>query len=302
MRLLKRYASRVVLAFDADAAGQGAAERFYEWEQKYQVAGVGGPAARTAPTRASWPSVTRTALAAAVAGGDAVPRLPPAPRARRPAGAHPRGAGAARRAGDGGRQRAPRRQRAQAVRRRGGRPGRAAGRRPRADRRAARARRPVDPGQRAGARPAAGERRVRGDRTARPGLGLDRRVAGRGAVRRRGQPSRVPRPRRPPTATSTRRSTPPIPTPARCSNGRPSPTSRPTPEVEARNLIAAAVRRELAPADANGDPDRIRDDREARLQVEELTHAEGGAAAAEWLLGWLHRRMAPRSDGGSGSA
>jgi DNA primase len=26
-----------VLAFDADSAGQGAAERFYEWEQKYQV-------------------------------------------------------------------------------------------------------------------------------------------------------------------------------------------------------------------------------------------------------------------------
>ena len=37
VRLLKRYASRVVLAFDADAAGQGAAERFYEWEQQYQV-------------------------------------------------------------------------------------------------------------------------------------------------------------------------------------------------------------------------------------------------------------------------
>jgi DNA primase len=37
VRLLKRYAKRVVLAFDADAAGQGAAERFYEWEQKYQV-------------------------------------------------------------------------------------------------------------------------------------------------------------------------------------------------------------------------------------------------------------------------
>lgn len=37
VRMLKRYASRVVLAFDADAAGQGAAERFYEWEQKYQV-------------------------------------------------------------------------------------------------------------------------------------------------------------------------------------------------------------------------------------------------------------------------
>jgi DNA primase len=37
VRLLKRFASRVVLAFDADAAGQGAAERFYEWEQRYQV-------------------------------------------------------------------------------------------------------------------------------------------------------------------------------------------------------------------------------------------------------------------------
>ena len=37
VRLLKRYASKVVLAFDADAAGQGAAERFYEWEEKYQV-------------------------------------------------------------------------------------------------------------------------------------------------------------------------------------------------------------------------------------------------------------------------
>jgi DNA primase len=37
VRLLKRYASQVVLAFDADAAGQGAAQRFYEWEEKYKV-------------------------------------------------------------------------------------------------------------------------------------------------------------------------------------------------------------------------------------------------------------------------
>lgn len=37
VRVLKRFASRVVLAFDADAAGQGAAEKFYEWEKKYQV-------------------------------------------------------------------------------------------------------------------------------------------------------------------------------------------------------------------------------------------------------------------------
>jgi DNA primase len=37
VRTLKRYASRVVLAFDADAAGQSAAEKFYEWEKKYDV-------------------------------------------------------------------------------------------------------------------------------------------------------------------------------------------------------------------------------------------------------------------------
>jgi DNA primase len=37
VRLLKRYASKVVLAFDADAAGQGAAARFYEWEQAHAV-------------------------------------------------------------------------------------------------------------------------------------------------------------------------------------------------------------------------------------------------------------------------
>ena len=37
VRLLKRYASKVVLAFDADAAGQGAAQCFYEWEERHQV-------------------------------------------------------------------------------------------------------------------------------------------------------------------------------------------------------------------------------------------------------------------------
>ncbi len=36
-RILKRYAHRVVLAFDADAAGQAAAERFYEWEKAYEI-------------------------------------------------------------------------------------------------------------------------------------------------------------------------------------------------------------------------------------------------------------------------
>ncbi|MER3453444.1 MAG: DNA primase, partial [Acidimicrobiia bacterium] len=36
-RILKNFARRIVLAFDADAAGQAAAERFYEWERRYEL-------------------------------------------------------------------------------------------------------------------------------------------------------------------------------------------------------------------------------------------------------------------------
>src|SRR5207302_564534 len=36
-RTLKNFARRVVLGYDADAAGQAAAERFYEWERRYEV-------------------------------------------------------------------------------------------------------------------------------------------------------------------------------------------------------------------------------------------------------------------------
>jgi DNA primase len=70
------------------------------------------------------------------------------------------------------------------------------------------------------------------------------------------------------------------------------------PDAEARNLIAAAVRRQLARRSGIGDADQIREDREARLHLEELTTANMGVAAAEWLLGWLHRRMEERSGGG----
>jgi DNA primase len=34
---LRKYARRIVLAFDADPAGQGAAEKFYEWERKHDL-------------------------------------------------------------------------------------------------------------------------------------------------------------------------------------------------------------------------------------------------------------------------
>ena len=36
-RMLKNFARRIVLAYDADAAGQAAAERFYDWERRYEV-------------------------------------------------------------------------------------------------------------------------------------------------------------------------------------------------------------------------------------------------------------------------
>ena len=37
VRLLKNFATQIVLAFDADAAGQAAAERLYEWERRFDV-------------------------------------------------------------------------------------------------------------------------------------------------------------------------------------------------------------------------------------------------------------------------
>jgi DNA primase len=37
VRLLKRFATRLVLAYDSDAAGQAAAERFYRWESEFDL-------------------------------------------------------------------------------------------------------------------------------------------------------------------------------------------------------------------------------------------------------------------------
>jgi DNA primase len=71
------------------------------------------------------------------------------------------------------------------------------------------------------------------------------------------------------------------------------------PESEARNLIAAAVRRELAAPAGASDPERIRGDAEARLQLEELAQPIASGSAPGWLLGWLHRRMEQRTAGGN---
>lgn len=37
VEIIRRFARNIVLAFDADAAGQGAAARVYEWERKYDI-------------------------------------------------------------------------------------------------------------------------------------------------------------------------------------------------------------------------------------------------------------------------
>ena len=70
------------------------------------------------------------------------------------------------------------------------------------------------------------------------------------------------------------------------------------PEAEACNLIGAAVRRQLAERAGIGDIEHIRDDAQARLQLEELGSSITAASAAEWLLGWLHRRMEEGGRGG----
>ena len=70
-------------------------------------------------------------------------------------------------------------------------------------------------------------------------------------------------------------------------------------EIEARNLIAAATRRELGRGSRLSDPDLIRRDREARLQLEDLQSADRVHEAAAWLLAWLSDRTEERVHGGS---
>jgi DNA primase len=71
------------------------------------------------------------------------------------------------------------------------------------------------------------------------------------------------------------------------------------PDVEARTLIAAATRRELRSRSRLTEPAAIEEDRAARLDAEALsdTDRERALAAAERLLGWLHRRWEERSGG-----
>ena len=144
VRLLKRFARRVVLAFDADEAGQGAAARFYEWEKKYEVEVSVAAHAGRHRSRPSWPRTDPAALAAAVEQAVPFLRFRLDRVFRRGLAAHARGQGQAGRGGAGRGARAPRRERAAALRRRGGGPDRAAGRRPGAGRSAGGGRSRVD--------------------------------------------------------------------------------------------------------------------------------------------------------------
>ena len=68
--LLRNFAKRIVLAYDADAAGQSATSRVYEWERKHEVDVVVAATCPAEATPATWPAAT--------------PRRWPAP-SRRPA-------------------------------------------------------------------------------------------------------------------------------------------------------------------------------------------------------------------------
>lgn len=69
-------------------------------------------------------------------------------------------------------------------------------------------------------------------------------------------------------------------------------------ETEAKNLIAAAVRRELRAVPAAADAERIARDAEARRRLEGLVVPDDAGEAAEWLLGWLADRSAEQVSGG----
>jgi DNA primase len=67
------------------------------------------------------------------------------------------------------------------------------------------------------------------------------------------------------------------------------------PLIEARNLIAAAARRELAKPFPVDDVEAIRTHRDCRLRLEQLDDPLGADAAAEALLGWLQGRFEERA-------
>ncbi len=295
VRLLKRFASRVVLAFDADAAGQGAAERFYEWEQRHQV------------------QVAVARLPGGLDPGELAQRDPPA-LAAAVAGAPPFLAFRLQRVLDGQPARTPEDRARQAER----------------------AMEVVNEHPDANVRklyagqvatevglPVPDLVRLAERRTRRPTLEVAR--VRRPVVRENAEFVAVAlltqdwdsiagwlveelfaddAHRRAFLALGAADGN------LNAAIGGADPEAREVleraavvdldvePEVEARNLIGAAVRRQLARRTGSADPDVIREDAEARRRLEDLAGPIPDTSAGEWLLAWLHRRMEPRHGGG----
>ena len=119
--LLRNFAKRIVLAYDADAAGQSATSRVYEWERKHEVDVV----VADLPGGSDPGDLARTDPAVAGPrhqGGPALPPVPGGPHAggRRPDDGGGQGAGG--RGGAHGGGRAPGRPGARPVRDAAGRP------------------------------------------------------------------------------------------------------------------------------------------------------------------------------------
>jgi hypothetical protein len=66
------------------------------------------------------------------------------------------------------------------------------------------------------------------------------------------------------------------------------------PDVEARSLITAAVRRELARRTNLTDEASMRETSDAQRMIKELDQTTATQEAAEALLGWLQRRSEER--------
>jgi DNA primase len=294
VRLLKRYAGRVVLAFDADAAGQGAAERFYEWEQKFQVQ---VSVARIPEGRDPGELAERDPKALVTAVTSSTPfmqfrlqRVYDGVSARTPE------------------DRARLAERAMAV----------VNEHPDADKRR------IYAGEVAAevGLPVADLARVAAQRTRRPTITAPARPA---SWRENAEFAAIATLAQEWDAIAgwlveelfhddtNRRAFLALAAAGGSLDGAieaADPDAREVlaraavadldvdAEAEARNLIAAAVRRELASGGGVTDVELIREDRDARLHLEELGSVNAGAASAEWLLGWLHRRMEERSGGG----
>ncbi len=233
VRLLSRFAARrLVLAFDADSAGQAAAERFYRWERDHDVEVA---VADLPPGQDPADVATSDPAAAGRRGGRgrAVPAVPAEPgvRGRRPH--EQRGPGPGRRAGAGDRGRAPGRPGARPVR---------DGRRLALPHRARAAARPARPP--AVPAPAAAAPRRGDDGARRAGRRGAAAVAARRRPRRR-QPARG----RGGAGRGGRRAL--HPAPGGTGAGGPAP-ARPRPRSGARLPGPRAVRRPAAPRRLRG--------------------------------------------------